>query len=57
MNKQAIFDALAKIPDGVWPAYLMALKGVNRAVGNFVLDDPTPADELDKAIEKELHGK
>lgn len=53
-KRQATLDALAKIPNGIWPAYLMTLRGLNLAVGNMLLDDPTPCVELEDAIKVEL---
>ncbi len=53
-NRQAVFDALAGIPDGVWAVYLIELRAANDIVGMLLLEDPTPTLVLEEAIAKVL---
>lgn len=54
-QRLATLAALADLPEGVWIAYLLTLRGVNRVLRQMVLDDPTQCIALEAAIALELH--
>ena len=53
-ERQALLTALGELPDDIFHAYLVALRGVNKMFADVILDDPTPAEKIETAIEKIL---
>lgn len=53
-DRQPVYDALDKLPDMVFCAYLCALSGINKAMALTVLDDPTPAADLEAAMKPHI---
>lgn len=53
-ERQHTLDMLAELPDGIWIAYIQAIRGVNLVMGNYVVDDPTPCEDVEMAIRAEL---
>jgi len=50
-EQKAALDAIGQLPDAFITMYLQTLRGLNRVVGTMLLEDPGPADALERAID------
>lgn len=56
INRQATLDALNRLPQNAWIAYLTSLRDVNLMIGKMSVDS-TPYDALEAAIQETVHGR
>lgn len=53
-SRQPVYDALSLITDAEWIVYITQIRALNSFLGNCVMDDPTPNQALEIAIEEAL---
>jgi hypothetical protein len=53
-QRQPVLDALAELPPSSWMLVLSAARGVSRALGDVVMDDPSPEYTFAMAVDAEF---